>query len=107
MPDIQVTDSTESTTIVVSPTTSTTTIAVTDDTKTTAIQADAAPAPPPDVAVAPAGVQGPTGAQGIPGEQSLYVQATQPTGLTRDYLWVQTGLGPTGDDWTLWFEDNG
>lgn len=37
---------------------------------------------------------------GIP----LYVQGSDP-GMTYPGLWVQTGLGPDGSDYTFWIED--
>lgn len=59
------------------------------------------PAGPPG----PAGPTGPEGPQGPPGVQQIFVQATQPEAPGIPYLWVQTGLGTEGNDWTLWFED--
>jgi len=38
------------------------------------------------------------------GELPMFVQNTQPTGITGKYLWIQTGLG-AGSDFTFWFED--
>jgi len=38
-----------------------------------------------------------------PGGQA-FVQPTAPTGVTGAFLWVQTGLGDSGDDWTIWIE---
>jgi len=36
----------------------------------------------------------------------LWVQDTQPpANAYTPYLWIQTGLGPGGEDWTMWFED--
>lgn len=37
-------------------------------------------------------------------DPDIYVQAAQPTGAA-PYLWVQTGLGPSGEDFTFWIED--
>jgi hypothetical protein len=41
------------------------------------------------------------GPQGPPG---VVVSDTQPA-FAGTGLWVQTGLGPTGDDFTFWIED--
>lgn len=40
----------------------------------------------------------------IPAAQ-CYVSPTQPAGATGLYLWVQTGLGDSGEDFTFWIED--
>ncbi|GBF05827.1 hypothetical protein DAERI_060087 [Deinococcus aerius] len=43
---------------------------------------------------------------GLEGAPDLYLQPTRPAvpaGTT--YLWVQTGLGPDGTGYSLWFED--
>lgn len=47
---------------------------------------------------------GPTGATGV---QNVFISATAPTGigLPATYVWFQTGLGPNGQDITLWIED--
>jgi hypothetical protein len=34
-----------------------------------------------------------------------FVQPTAPTPAPPHYLWVQTGLGATGTDFTIWVED--
>lgn len=38
------------------------------------------------------------------GELPVFIQNTQPTGITSKYIWVQTGLG-AGSDFTFWFDD--
>jgi len=45
---------------------------------------------------------GPRGPTGAPGQQSVYVQETQPES-SGPYIWVQTGLPNNG--FTFWFED--
>jgi hypothetical protein len=45
------------------------------------------------------------GGSGITGDKPVFVQATPPTPPGGNYLWVQTGLGPTGDNVTFWIED--
>jgi len=40
-------------------------------------------------------------AVGVP----LFVQPTAPVGVVGAYQWVQTGLGPSGADHTVWIED--
>lgn len=35
---------------------------------------------------------------------AVVVSPTNP-GLTAPGIWIQTGLGADGTDWTLWFED--
>lgn len=37
-------------------------------------------------------------------QKQAFVGPTQPT-APGPYLWVQTGLGATGADWTFWIED--
>jgi hypothetical protein len=39
-----------------------------------------------------------------PGGQ-CFVQPTQPVGVTGLYLWIETGLGDSGEDVSLWIED--
>jgi hypothetical protein len=40
------------------------------------------------------------------GVKEFYVQDTAPdAGATTPYLWIETGLGPGGNDFTFWFED--
>lgn len=59
------------------------------------------------------GPQGERGFQGIQGERGLtgptgpgvYVQSTAPAFDGVPALWVQTGLGSTGKDFTFWIED--
>jgi hypothetical protein len=34
----------------------------------------------------------------------VVISTTQPVGLSK-YLWIQTGLGSSGTDFTFWFED--
>ena len=108
MAEVQVTDARPVTQVTVSGGNSGTSVSVSGNPAPTVVGVSEQAHEHP-VTAARSGAQGPTGPQGeqgIAGEQSVYVQPTQPTGLTRDYLWVQTGLGPTGTDWTLWFEDN-
>jgi hypothetical protein len=50
------------------------------------------------------GGQGPQGLPGAPGNTNVVVSATDP-GLTEAGLWIQTGLGPTGDGISFWLED--
>lgn len=45
------------------------------------------------------------GAQGPPGPGNLFISDTAPSAAPVKYMWVQTGLGDTGDDWTIWIED--
>lgn len=43
----------------------------------------------------------------ITGAHQVFVQAAAPivpSGLA--YIWVQIGLGDSGTDWTIWFDDN-
>lgn len=50
------------------------------------------------------GPAGPQGPQGTAGPQ--FVSPTQPIVTDgQPYLWVQTGLGPDGKDFTFWVED--
>lgn len=51
------------------------------------------------------GPRGPQGVQGIPGPQNLFVQNTTPVTAEPTYMWIQTGLGPGLDEYTIWFED--
>ena len=39
------------------------------------------------------------------GNAELYIQETQPT-TTEDYLWVQTGLGEDGEDFTFFIQED-
>lgn len=39
--------------------------------------------------------------------QQVFVGSSQPNDLSREFMWFQTGLGSTGDDFTLWFNDPG
>lgn len=39
------------------------------------------------------------------GNAELYIQETQPTS-TEDYLWVQTGLGVDGEDFTFYIQED-
>lgn len=50
------------------------------------------------------GERGPQGVQGEPGPQNLFVQPNDPA-MAQPGVWVQTGLGPAGNDWTMWIED--
>ena len=52
----------------------------------------------------PRGPEGPEGPRGIPGPQNLHVGPVQPI-FTQPGLWVQTGLGVSGNDFTIWIED--
>lgn len=36
---------------------------------------------------------------------NVYVQSTAPVNPPATYLWVQTGLGASGNDLTFWVED--
>lgn len=38
------------------------------------------------------------------GELPVFIQNTQPTGISSKYIWIQTGLG-AGTDFTFWFDD--
>jgi len=40
----------------------------------------------------------------VAGSAQVVVSNTQPVGLEK-YLWIQTGLGSSGTDFTFWFED--
>jgi hypothetical protein len=51
------------------------------------------------------GPPGPQGVQGIPGPQNLFVQSGAPVTSEPTYMWIQTGLGPGLDEYTIWFED--
>lgn len=55
------------------------------------------------------GVPGPQGVTGEPGKDApvqFFVQPTQPdVPPGTKYQWIQTGLGPEGQDFTLWFDD--
>lgn len=35
----------------------------------------------------------------------LYIQNEQPETNAENYMWIQTGIGPDGNDFTFWFED--
>lgn len=39
------------------------------------------------------------------GVQNLFVQNTAPVSPPTTYVWIQTGLGTSGTDFTFWFED--
>lgn len=39
------------------------------------------------------------------GTQNLFVQNASPVSPPSTYLWVQTGLGTSGNDFTFWIED--
>lgn len=55
------------------------------------------------------GPQGPAGAagpQGPGGPHNLYIQPTQPAFDAAEHaLWIQTGLGPQGNDVSFWIKD--
>ena len=53
----------------------------------------------------PIGPEGPKGDQGPSGYLSVYVSPEPPELPPPTYIWIQTELGPTGDDFTFWFED--
>jgi hypothetical protein len=38
-------------------------------------------------------------------EQNLFVQPTAPISPPSTYLWIQTGLGAGGSEFTMWIED--
>ncbi len=59
-----------------------------------------------EVVGGPPGPKGDPGLQGDPGPvfQNVFVQPTNP-GLVTQGIWVQTGLGMSGDDMTFWVED--
>lgn len=40
----------------------------------------------------------------VAGSAQVVISNTQPVGLEK-YLWIQTGLGSSGTDFTFWFED--
>jgi hypothetical protein len=52
----------------------------------------------------PPGEPGPPGPPGDPGPSNLVIGPDAPT-FTGPGMWVQTGLGPDGGDFTLWIED--
>lgn len=54
------------------------------------------------IVISAEGVQGPAADGG--GGQQVFVQPDAPT-ATGPYVWFQTGLAPSGDGFTLWFED--
>lgn len=39
------------------------------------------------------------------GTQNLFVQNTAPISPPSTYMWIQTGLGTSGTDFTFWIED--
>ncbi len=56
----------------------------------------------------PAGARGPSGFRGAPGPagpETLFIGPDAPETDEPTYLWVQTGLGDEGDDFTIWIED--
>jgi hypothetical protein len=42
---------------------------------------------------------------GAGGDPNMFVQNTAPVGASSTYLWVQTGQGSSGKDFTFWIED--
>lgn len=38
-------------------------------------------------------------------EHPIFIQPTAPVTALTTYLWVQTGLGTSGEDCTFWIED--
>lgn len=51
-----------------------------------------------------AGARGATGLTGPQGPSSVYVQDGAPVGPPSKYMWVQTGVGVGGLDFTIWLE---
>ena len=51
------------------------------------------------------GIQGIQGPQGIAGPSNLFVQNSTPSSPPSQYMWLQTGLGISGKDMTIWVED--
>ena len=52
------------------------------------------------------GVQGPKGTPGPAGNApSVVVDPILPAIIAQDTLYIQTGLGPLGEDFTFWFDD--
>ena len=49
------------------------------------------------------GVAGPAGPSG--NAPSVVVDPTLPGTFAQDTLYIQTGLGPLGQDFTFWFDD--
>lgn len=45
------------------------------------------------------------GGGGREGNKDVFVSPTEPTPSTDQYLWIQTGLGDSGDCFTVWFND--
>ena len=50
-------------------------------------------------------LQGAQGVAGAMGPGNLFVQPTVPVNPPVRHLWVQTGLGNSGKDFTFWIED--
>jgi hypothetical protein len=48
---------------------------------------------------------GPQGATGPPAPRNVFVGPDAPVDPADTYLWIETGLGPDGDDLTFWVED--
>lgn len=59
---------------------------------------------PTTIIVETAGARGPTGLTGIQGPSPVYVQDAAPTGTPAAYMWVQTGIGVGGTNFTIWLE---
>lgn len=59
--------------------------------------------PPEIIELVTAGPEGVPGLPGPAGPANLVVGPINT--LTEPGIWVQTGLGLTGNDWTLWIED--
>jgi hypothetical protein len=51
------------------------------------------------------GANGTTGATGATGLSNTFISTTVPVGTPPTYLWIQTGLGPSGHGFTFWVED--
>lgn len=51
------------------------------------------------------GVAGEKGDKGDPGNDNLVIGTTNTLQTNQTGLWIQTGLGVGGNDFTIWFED--
>lgn len=47
-------------------------------------------------------VAGPQGPPGPAGTSYVYIQNSAPTNPPSEYLWIQNGLGASGEDFTFW-----
>lgn len=59
---------------------------------------------PAVIIIETAGARGPQGLTGAQGPSPVYVQDAAPVGPPSRYMWVQTGLGVGGVDFTIWIE---